>query len=77
MWNWGEEIIKNAPQTFTWTSGEMVVALMEIRNKVKGDTSLVENNKLCFRYVKFEILTGAELSSKNGLKYASGIRWAV
>lgn len=52
----------------------MVVALMEIRNKVKGDTSLVENNKLCFRYVKFEILTGAELSSKNGLKYASGIR---
>lgn len=54
--NGGQERIKNAPKIFTWSSEEMAMAFMEIRNNIKRDRSLMENNEFCFRYVKFEVL---------------------
>lgn len=51
---------------------EMVVALIEIRNNIKGDTSLVENNKFCLDMSNLRCLQTQSYLA-NGLKYVSGI----
>lgn len=63
-WSGGEEKNQKRSPNFYLGNGEMVVALMEIRNNMKGDISLVENNEFRFRSVEFEVLTRTQLSSR-------------
>lgn len=41
------------------------MAFMEMRNNIKGDTSLLENNEFYFRYDKFEVLETKLFSNQN------------